>query len=286
MLYQLYKDPGDDAVNLAAYDTQKLLPRLPGEDPDSLDRSQSHVPAAEVLAEFTYHNQMIERRRLDVNTVLARYEAEWPCLWGEEAVGDFSAWQKYWDEMKDGWKFVCGLRVLEAPCIVYSLGSCGNMAFEAAIMAAQPECQIHIFDKDSYGLEKWFPDQKVRSQVKFHRVFIASADDLAANPPRRTLRSIMLELGHEHVDILKADVEGAEFDMFSTPELVPSVGQVLLEVHMKKRPEHVYDQLFRNLEKCNLRLFHKEVNARYDRNCIELAFIQRQWRPWRKKYIQ
>jgi len=281
----VYNDPGADAVKLAVDDSQNLLPQLSGKDAGSLDHSQSHVPAAEVLAEFTYRNQMMERRHWFVNTLLAKYEAEWPCFWGEEAVGDFATWQKHWDQLKDGWKFVCGLRHIADPCIVYSLGSSGNMAFEVGIMAAQPQCRVHIFDKGAFGLERWFPDEKVRSRVKFHRTYIASHDDLTVNPPQRTLRSIMAELGHKHVDILKADVEGAEFDMFSTPELVPSVAQVLLEVHLVlSHPERDYDQLIRNLEKRNLRLFHKEVNARYDRNCIELAFIQRQWRPWRKNY--
>ena len=44
------------------------------------------------------------------------------------------------------------------------------------------------------------------------------------------------------------------------------------------------NNLFENVEKHGLRLFHKEVNARYDMSCIELAFIQATWKPLLKMY--
>eukprot|EP00966_Prymnesium_polylepis_P235407 5444353-Prymnesium_polylepis.1 len=69
--------------------------------------------------------------------------ANWPCMWGERATG----WSKVFNRpaahvlkdhpdalgakvFKDGWKFTCGLDLIRSPCVVYSLGSCGNMAFE------------------------------------------------------------------------------------------------------------------------------------------------------------
>ena len=95
------------------------------------------------------------------------------------------------------------LRLLQEPCVIYSLGSFGNMAFEAALLAARPQCRIHIFDRDNFDLREWFPKASARSHVVFHRAFISGADDLKADPPRRTLRSIMAELGHSHIDVLK-----------------------------------------------------------------------------------
>lgn len=75
---------------------------------------------------------------------------------------------------------------------------------------------MHIFDKDNFGLEKWFPDEGVRKHVTFHRAFItAKGENAQADPPLRTLGGIMKELGHTHIDILKMDVEGAEFDVLS-----------------------------------------------------------------------
>lgn len=40
-------------------------------------------------------------------------------------------------------------------------------------------------------------------KVHTHNMFISSKDDLGANPPHRSVSSIMDELGHTHIDILK-----------------------------------------------------------------------------------
>lgn len=251
------------------------------------------------LAELAYQNQKLERER-PVNMVLAKYGANWPCMWGEEATGLVSTWKDHWDKYKDGWKFTCGLEMITEPCVVYSLGSAGNMAFEAAVLAKKPQCELHIFDKNTYDLEAWFPKEKGLN-VTFHRAFISKKDDWKFDPPMRSLGSLMAELGHQHIDILKADIEGDEFEMLSdatvsprTGQLqldpkawVPSIGQLQLEVHLRERHkrEDEYQRLFENIEASGLRLFHKEVNARFDTNCTELSFIQQSWRPEVKQYV-
>lgn len=177
--------------------------------------------------------------------------------------------------------------MIEGQCVVYSMGSNGNMAFEAAVLDARPDCEVHVFDEDNYGLEEWFPDAKTRKQVTFHRYFVSHVEDTKQNPPRRTLHSIMRELGHVHVDILKMDIEGAEIDLLSHGAL-PSIGQLQVEVHLGNVPQanqlDTYTKMFRSLESCGLRLFHKEANARYGADCVELAFIQKRWRPNIKHY--
>ena len=252
--------------------------------------SQAEIAAAESLAEFTYRNQMLERHRTKpVSTLLARFGANWPCMWGEEVTGTMQTWAQNWAKYKDGWKFTCGLHKITAPCVVYSMGSRGNMAFEAAVLAARPDCSIHIFDKGRFGLSSWFPEQArgaspERRRVTYHRMYIAPTDDLAAKPPHRSLRSIMRELGHTHIDILKADIEGSEFAVFADPHALPSVGQLLIEVHTRGREPTQYGRLLQTFEARGLRLFHKEINARFDTECIELALIQKNWRPELKNY--
>ena len=120
--------PGDVALN-----RERAHALLPPDD----GSAESHVPAAEILAEFTYHNQMMERRQRDVSTILARYEAEWPCLWGEEAVGTMATWLKYWNghgkrpEKKDGWKFVFLRRKTD-----FFTGAASADAAEATVLKA------------------------------------------------------------------------------------------------------------------------------------------------------
>jgi hypothetical protein len=237
------------------------------------------------LAEFVYQNQAEQERGKTGNPLIASYEAQWPCFWGARATGLLKTWQQEWNTYKDGWKFTCGLALIANPCVVYSLGSSGNMAFEAGVLEAQPECEIHVFDKDAFGLEKWFPAAAARQKVRFHRFFISDKDDLKADPPARELASIMRELSHTHIDVLKMDIEGAELRTLRNQPL-PSIGQLLVEVHLRNVPEaaKVYNELFVAVEKTGLRLFNKEVNARYDTSCVELSFIQKDWSPERKSY--
>lgn len=114
------------------------------------------------MAEFAYENQKGERSEdKPLNSLFSRYGANWPCFWGETAVGDLKTWQDNWNTYKDGWKvrttyfcnvvstlqpnivayktykskYVCGLSHITDPCIVYSLGSSGNMAFEKDVLS-------------------------------------------------------------------------------------------------------------------------------------------------------
>lgn len=75
-----------------------------------------------------------------------------------------------------------------------------------------PHCEIHSFDSAFAPdlLSQWFTDDQIKSgKVKTHQMFISSKDDLSANPPHRSVPSIMAELGHTHVDILKVRCTGA-----------------------------------------------------------------------------
>eukprot|EP01041_Mallomonas_annulata_P002409 gene2409-4678_t len=270
-----------------------LLASLTVVSPIDITEDYSTIQAARRIAEFTYENQKIERgKQHKVSTALAVFGANWPCLWGEEVTGDMETWEKHFDKYTDGWKFTCGLRRIPAPCVVYSLGSCGNMAFEKGLLAANPACTIHVFDKDSYGIDEWFPNPTDRKKVHFHRVFIGNQPKLQNDPPVQTIAHIMKKHEHTHIDILKMDIEGAEWDILVSP--LPSIGQLLVELHLSDGPlkglssdRHMKEvtRVFDNIERHGLRLFHKEVNARWDMTCIEFAFIQENWSPSNKTYI-
>ena len=237
---------------------QKLTPRV-GAAPTMYLTEDTEI------VDFTYENQKIERGKR-ASTLVAQFDANWPCMWGEAITGAMET-KARWGKYMDGWKFTCGLSLITEPCVVYSLGSSGNMAFEVGVLKAKPHCETHIFDKDSFGLEQWFPTEDARARVKFHRAFIAERDDLAMNPPHRSLASIMKELGHTHIDLLKMDIEGAEYGALS--QSLPSIGQLQLEAHTKLQSASAYSKLFEHLEAHGLRLFHKEVNARY---CFGLKY--------------
>ena len=188
-----------------------------------------HISSIINLANYTYESMKKERGQVQ-SPVTLQYGANWPCVWGEEVVGALDKLQS--GKHDDGWKFTCGLRLLEPPCVIYSLGSNGNMVFEKNVLMINPSCSIHIFDRDQYDTSPWFNNSVIDSgKVQFHRMFVTDAPDKLnahANPPIMNLRHIMAMLNHTHIDILKLDIEGKEWNLLQAGDF-PSFGQIQLE---------------------------------------------------------
>jgi hypothetical protein len=102
-------------------------------------------------------------------------------------------------------KVVCGMSRLQSPCVIYSLGSGGNFAFEEAASKNTP-CEIHTFDCTvrEDRLPVTFP-----ARVTYHSICLGSDEDVKSQ--YRSLGSLMREFGHKQVDLLKMDIEGFEY---------------------------------------------------------------------------
>lgn len=77
----------------------------------------------------------------------------------------------------------------------------------------------------------------------------------------RDLKDIMATLGHRHIEILKIDIEGGEFE--AVKDLVNSavtVCQIMIEMHQFRHVSEWLD-LMESLEIAGYVLFSKEVNA-------------------------
>lgn len=215
------------------------------------------------------------------------YEPLWACP-DIELVGNFH----------DGVKWVCGLRRMRKGCIVYSFGSNGDDQWESDILK-KTSCEVFTFDP-TMSLEK----EKMLSpsvHKNFLGIGLAKYDGVmkigGIEREVRNLRTIMEDLKHERIDILKVDIEGAEYDVFE--ELFssgfPDVDQILVEVHafahlqqlnkaggVVQNPSKLrvrLDRFFEILEKAGFRLFHKEINVLWSRPMysnmgIEYAFIR------------
>ena len=95
----------------------------------------------------------------------------------------------------------------------------------------------------------------------------------------QNLKSIMNDMKHTRIDILKIDIEGFEYDVFEQLSSTgfPYIGQILVEVHAFNNLQFLnksgsvleipsklrlrLDRLFQNLEGAGFRLFHKEMNV-------------------------
>ena len=172
--------------------------------------------------------------------------------------------------MGDGGKWVCGVdTLLQKPgCVVYSFGSNGDTSFEEAILE-HTACSVWTFDPTLN--EEALRRVLAVPGMNFTSVGLSNVDgELAlkdALRPVRTLRTLMKERGHEWVDLLKMDIDHAEWPVLNafidagTP--LP-VTQAQIEFHMSSRMEAV--ETMAGLIGLGMRVFHVEENN-YCRAC-------------------
>ncbi|CUA72614.1 hypothetical protein RSOLAG22IIIB_10182 [Rhizoctonia solani] len=171
--------------------------------------------------------------------------------------------------MGDGGKWICGLsRLMEKPdCVVYSAGISTDSSFEADILR-KTQCQVFGFD---FSVNQFGPEienfASLRARTKFYKYAISGDDDYRANPPRWTLRTLMERHRHTFIDILKIDIEGAEFDVLAETikyyvdnDLPLPFGQLQLEIHSENVPFERFLKWWEALEAAGLRPFHTETN--------------------------
>jgi FkbM family methyltransferase len=139
--------------------------------------------------------------------------------------------------------------------ILYSFGVGDDISFDLAIIQ-RFGAKVFAFDPTPKSIS-WIKGQKLPKEFHFHEYGIAGYDGIADfHPPKNPkhisytmtdkptsidnvvkaevhrLKTIMKMLGHEKVDILKMDIEGAEYDVIN--DLITSnveVHQLLMEFH-------------------------------------------------------
>lgn len=159
--------------------------------------------------------------------------------------------------------------------IVYSLGVGDDINFDIS-MIEQFGCEIHAFDPTP-STAQWLLAQSLPSGFHFHPWAISGHDGMLTlyprvkkdgtmsevmftqvpEPPSRghgievpvlTITSAMNWLGHSHIDLLKMDIEGAEYEALnSLPTPLPD--QLLIEFHHRfsgigvQKTEHAINRL-------------------------------------------
>lgn len=198
-------------------------------------------------------------------------------------------------ETGDGGKWLCGLhrvgrRALrpgtgegDDRCLIYSFGSNNLFGFENGMLegtggAAGGGCEIEVFDHTARP--SWSPPASPR--LRLHKLGIRAA---VAPSEKRTddlldsFEGLRKRLGHgrRRVDVLKMDVEGAEWAVL--PEIVRSAdppGQLLLETHLQGAPTlgtREADALLLTLRDAGYVMTHTEVNYNGALNFNEYSFI-------------
>ena len=170
--------------------------------------------------------------------------------------------------MGDGGKWVCDLfRLKHRPdCLVYSVGSNGDFSFESSMKNIMPHCEIHTFDSNLYKC----PNQT----CSFHQMIFGNGTHPKDS---KTWKKVIQNLNHANrfIDILKIDIEGAEYDFF--PSMLTSTKislprQVLVELH--PRDANDIHQFFEELRANNYVIFNKEPNLIAGAGYFEYTFLK------------
>ena len=144
--------------------------------------------------------------------------------------------------------------VISEKSIVYSFGVGNEISFDLS-MIEKYDVTINAFDPTPKSV-LWLKSQSLPQKFIFHQKGLASYDGkaefaLPENPNHVSasilnknssqgvfvaevmkLETIMHELGHNKIDLLKMDIEGAEYDVIdSIIESKLDIGQILIEFH-------------------------------------------------------
>lgn len=169
--------------------------------------------------------------------------------------------------------------------VIYSFGVGEDISWDLA-MIERYGVTVHAFDPTPRAAE-FVRKQALPEQFVFHEYGLASYDGVARffppeNPewvshtmlerkcgagrvlevPVRRLASIMSSLGHDRIDLIKMDIEGAEYavmeDILESAPVAGGAEQLLVEFHHRLEGKGVGDTLaaIASLERKGFRYFH------------------------------
>ena len=162
----------------------------------------------------------------------------------------------------------------------------GESSFEATLLQRAPGCQVwgYDFSVSSFGPEiEDVPNLKQRSHFYPYALGPKNDHGPGVNPPMYTLTKLMEINGHDFIDILKIDIEGAEFESlitfiedFATNKHPHApghnggslpIGQLQIEIHAREDTHYhefaPFKRWWERLEKAGLRPFWTEPNLVY-----------------------
>lgn len=150
---------------------------------------------------------------------------------------------------KGGWYTV--IDDINSNSVIYSFGIGDNASWDLA-MIEKFGCVVHAFDPTPDSVA-WVAKQDLPQQFRFNAEGLSTYDgeqrfynafkpgkvDMSAvrpnsrgfyNLPVKRLQTCMDERGHDHIDVLKIDVEGLEYEVLPTI-LDLDIRQLLVELH-------------------------------------------------------
>ncbi|KAH9971006.1 methyltransferase domain-containing protein [Lactifluus volemus] len=173
----------------------------------------------------------------------------------------------------DGGKWVCGIdRVArQDKCVIYSFGVNDDSSYESTLLKRAPGCEIWGYDYSVHGWGRQINDDPdLSKRAHFQPWALGGTDNHTDQDFFKywKLDSLMKHNGHTFIDILKIDVEGAEFDAlaaffkaFADEDVLP-IGQLQLEIHASANRANFeyFNRWWAALEAAGLRPFYNDPN--------------------------
>ncbi|XP_073933053.1 probable methyltransferase-like protein 24 isoform X2 [Castor canadensis] len=214
---------------------------------------------------------------------------------------DSSPAQKPWLVCLDD-RFGLAHQIRNKQCRLYSLGL-GSDDTHFEVSMANDGCEVHRFDpsvKSAHVLES--------QRLWHHRLSIDWRDPhpaVAALKPHsntRKLGSILNEFGHHKIDVLKADLESAEWKVLENlivEDVLEQIGQLIFEIHLHWPGFEVsgsdnsvvrfWYSVLKELEQRDFRLFHSYKDLSKPQqflkkdmfnasSCYTLSWVNTRWK--------
>lgn len=194
-----------------------------------------------------------------------------------------------------GWDILANS--LNADSVVYSFGVGEDASFDLSLIE-QYGCRVEAFDPTPKSVD-WFHSQRFTKSLTLHEYGLADHDGIvqfqppcdpthvshtmltrgdsdsgnAIAVPVKCLKTIKSRLGHDRIDLLKMDIEGAEYsviDSLAASDIRPL--QLLIEFHHRFPNVGVREsyRTHKKLVKCGYRLFSFAASSE------ELCYVHRQ----------
>ncbi|CAF1608904.1 unnamed protein product [Rotaria magnacalcarata] len=191
----------------------------------------------------------------------------------------------------DGNKIICGIEIFTplTKCIVYSLGSFGDFNFEWALLK-NTSCEVHTYDCTSP------PPEGKTERMTYHQICLGDTSKLQKFMyPYNTQKdniifknesifkrfdTILAENKHDEVHILKMDIEGGEYSVFS--DLLCQTNktslpyQISFESHWWNRDIYhaiLHQKMFAQFWAAGYRILQHEYNPG-DHTCVEWTLMR------------
>jgi len=142
---------------------------------------------------------------------------------------------------------------LDAQSIIYSFGVGKDISFDLSLIR-EFDCYIHAFDPTP-STERWINNQTLSDKFIYKAIglsdkeevlyfsFLGDNENVSASILKgkqnlgfeaivKPLNELMLNNGHRYIDVLKMDIEGAEYDVINQLCLMKiPIRQILVEFH-------------------------------------------------------